>query len=494
MVTLVTDSLSIALFTTCYFMFSFGLFTYGTIKWLKFRRHFLITKRFPVITNAIITTCVIAELSLISTRWINYSSMVIQKNNGISIIFSCPDICSFIITTLLCYRLLLIYFRCNKTQKNTAKLSTFLQSSPDTKESHTKSAIYLSIYVIFCCTFIVMAHINAKFSYFMSITWASVILFCTVLIAALQCKHVKDGISCLHETYLTIVYVSFCLIMNSFQSDIVKVSLLSYVNTITLPIQGLLPLYFSLYIVYKCQASLNSNFILPRQQNNLYELHNNNNTDYAINFDSKISLFKFLTTKENYTLFASYSAYCFGLENILFVQTVSIYYQLIHTEFITNNDHYGKKITRLKFQYLHPTHNGLRLQISKICAKMEFDSEARDMLYTICKSIYDEFIRPGSLNEINISFESRQIYQFLFEEQENKNKFMCYEDFAFVFDNAMVEIYKLLVSMYSYSFGKYLKQEIVTARNEIINKFGNDIGTIICSYLPLIIDKNDNII
>ncbi len=78
------------------------------------------------------------------------------------------------------------------------------------------------------------------------------------------------------------------------------------------------------------------------------------------------------------------------------------------------------------------------------------------MLCTICKLIHDEFITPGSLNEINVSFECRHRLGFLLETKDNINKFNSFYDFAVVFDEALVQIYKLILSMYSYRFVGYV--------------------------------------
>eukprot|EP01084_Bolivina_argentea_P133927 236330_1 len=311
-------------FVTFYFTFSFGFFVYGSLKWIQFSRHFLITKRFPMITNTIIITCIIAELSVISMRWIGYSrnysqSMMSHIEDGIivGIIFSIPQICAFIITVLLCYRLLLIYFRYKTTQKNiktlhlTNELSISLQSSINTievelprlesnehcnikeinndipaetltqresdchgnipmTEKHIKSAVTLTVYVIFCGILITISHLNLQYLYFPQLVWTSVIIFGIIMIILIRCKKVKEGIGCIQEAYLTLLYVLFSLIMNSMYGAMGNLSLLLYINTIALPLQGLLPLYFSLYVVYKCEGCLDVHNWEQKHETELY--------------------------------------------------------------------------------------------------------------------------------------------------------------------------------------------------------------------------------
>lgn len=183
-----------------------------------------------------------------------------------------------------------------------------------------------------------------------------------------------------------------------------------------------------------------------------------------IKIDLDIGLFDFLKTKDNYKLFCGYLAHCFCLENMLFVQNVCIYYEnimkLVPKTDDQNEDNESKKkrkkliLRRMDFSYLEDLQNEYENKIGKMKGR-EFDDYNRNVLYDIAKVIYDEYIDEDAINEINISSECRGSLEFIFKDKTHLEKLQSYSDFANIFDAAAIEIYRLIMSMYNYTFEDY---------------------------------------
>ena len=193
----------------------------------------------------------------------------------------------------------------------------------------------------------------------------------------------------------------------------------------------------------------------------------------------------FLKTEDNYRALATYLGHCFALENLLFLEKVSILYQIIKKYKTTNDlqrgsmnrpsknletvyNHYltNKKMKRCKFEYLNAIYFSFQDKINRLSMKYNKGSNISDIgtfyyykkaLFRVYKVIYDEYIENGSRSQINVSAETREELAAIFLDENAMNRFNTFEDFMYVFDPALIEIYTLVFGIFSYRFKKWAK-------------------------------------
>eukprot|EP01084_Bolivina_argentea_P179424 310040_1 len=214
-------------------------------------------------------------------------------------------------------------------------------------------------------------------------------------------------------------------------------------------IQGLIPLYIALYYVKHVEGTVDAEELLRKQSR-------------AINVEDP--LFIFIENYENYKLLKEYMSHCWSLENLLFYQKASIMYRIVlkcknmcaqNAE--TSDVYAGKSGYRNKFEFLSLIYAQYESKISGINEKqLEFD-DIKLNLYNIEQEIFEEFIKPGSPMEINLPFFIKRKLITIFENDEKVNQFQSFDDFLHLFDDAIINIYQLITSMYQYKFVEYVK-------------------------------------
>eukprot|EP01084_Bolivina_argentea_P226198 382105_1 len=85
-------------------------------------------------------------------------------------------------------------------------------------------------------------------------SWGLHIIIGFVFVIFVICKRVKEGLGCLKEAYITLIWLSvaFPLVMMGGHSFVISPIVLTLG-----PVQGLLAIYVSLYYIFKCEVSLN---------------------------------------------------------------------------------------------------------------------------------------------------------------------------------------------------------------------------------------------
>ncbi len=360
-----------------------------------------------------------------------------------------------------------------------------------------KYSIFFYIYTVLFAVWILYCHTSADLIMYASMSWMTVLIIGVTLVIFIKCKKVKEGIGCILEAYVLLIFILLNTAMTGAMGS-ADATTQQYFHNSLAPITALLPLYFSLYYVYKAEGSLSPNNWIHKHSediysefeasslNSLHSLHSlssrtKNEKTGQIELNMDIPVFTYLVEKNNYKLFAKYLAHCFCLENLLFVQTVSVYFQTVikvtkvemsntvKTGNSPSTDENGemnkskrdpKRIVRMKFKYLKDLYKEYQSKINKKSIDVTaLNAESTQVLYECCKRIYDEFIAESSLNEINVSFACRHQLSFLLQDGTNLDRFKSYADFAHVFDAATAEIYRLIMSMYSYRFEQYINEE-----------------------------------
>lgn len=381
--------------------------------------------------------------------------------------------------------------------------------------------------VIIWLFYVISAYIMIQIRYFLNLSsmfsvgygWSLILVFGFTIIIFMICRRVKEGIGCMFESYLTLVWILISLpltVSRSFSSPFLTASLVTIC-----PLQGLLPVYLSLFYIYRAEHTLNASLWKKKHDGEIYREHSvsvssqcdpdilddikpsdikPNEIDETVIVDLNIPCFAFLELDmKNYKAFASYLSHCFALENLLFCERVSVLYQLCkgykrmerrggdslrledyksdETECNqnenngTNNTKTSKRMHRIKFKYssLYKEYK----QRIKTSLKTNDDNDNKKLinsfenhkqsLFLISKEIYCEFIETGSEHQINLSFETRSSLENLLSNDDNLDKFLNYDDFMNLFNECLAEIYVLMISMYQYKFKSFVDtQNIMT--------------------------------
>eukprot|EP01084_Bolivina_argentea_P183615 316815_1 len=108
----------LAIYVTCLYATFIPFYIYGLIKWYQFRRHFLIIKRFPMISNCIVVVTIISMNVQMVRVWYYNTPRVGGYNHTFlwGVFVSIPQCCSFLLFALVIYRVLLIYLRWKQYQ------------------------------------------------------------------------------------------------------------------------------------------------------------------------------------------------------------------------------------------------------------------------------------------------------------------------------------------------------------------------------------------
>eukprot|EP01084_Bolivina_argentea_P024456 45563_1 len=260
------ESLSIAVANVFYFLLSSTMFIYGFIKWKQFYHHFLIAKRFASIINGVMVLSIISEIIGFTRRWLDYHTIVrdgtinddsdidhnaeyyIKKFLGFT-----RQLCLFIITSLIIYRMFLVYWQYNKSKSSKNGVDYY---DTYTKNINNSRKIFI-VYIVICSLFyyldIVVEGVQVMV---LSILWMMTIIFGITAIIVIKCKKVTEGIKCLTETYILLILALIAVIISSMNGTDPPI-FVKHLQIIIAPSVGLLSLYFTIYYIYKAEGTLN---------------------------------------------------------------------------------------------------------------------------------------------------------------------------------------------------------------------------------------------
>eukprot|EP01084_Bolivina_argentea_P275401 469670_1 len=384
------------------FVIFLPFFVYGVMKWIVFRQKMIIRKRFPMLSILMVGFAFLNCIIWLCVVWIEYTLLYEYEELGVAISFFCYGLVNL--------RLFLSYLRCkhNKTPFHDKLISSeseitsisrteTVENTPSNSETKIKRNLYthwFSITILllsFFGTFIIIAtHVPI----IITSCWMIMMLITIIQIVLIVVKKVNDGIGSTKEGLIMLVI----FILTSFVNPLFHIDGWKYfaftVASFTVYFQALIPLFIALYYIYKYDSTPD---ILSENENS--------------------PIFVFLEKKENYIVFAKYLNYCWALESLLFVERVSILYQIVlqckETLSDTMDSQHKKQITRLKFTYLETIYTNYRNLIDNSCKDKNDLNQYKEALFVICQQICSEFIQANAVNQINISYETRRQLLFL---------------------------------------------------------------------------------
>ena len=342
------------------------------------------------------------------------------------------------------------------------------------------------------------------------------------------------GIGCVKEAYILLIFLVFTIVTSPLLSYREITNVMRYMFVTYPMVPGLLTLYVTLYYIYKCEGTLNvdrwhqkyktqmfnaspkqSDFAIILTDETSSDRKQGNNKDDEMETKEAneemedisampFSCIEYLEDSDNYKIFSKYLAHCFALENILFVERVSVLYQIVldlkekngesrnrilslsPSGYSSNNNSLNRQrrtptsttattpspkhnLQRSKFEYSVELYFEFHKKIDRFNEKHRKNAEMmgiigtvgyyKKILWKLHRDIYKEFVKNGSKYEINISSEIRSELVFLFGDNKNMYKFDTFDDFLSVFDNALIQVYEMIFSIYNYQFKKYLKNQ-----------------------------------
>ena len=330
----------------------------------------------------------------------------------------------------------------------------------------------------------------------------------------------SSGIGILLESRIITFDIFFIFILSQVESlNPILTGIGHYAQLFSILFWCLLPLYLTLYNIYQCEGTLSIQFrrkltkesslksmdTINDEENKNTETNENKNTETNENkenqtdIESELSqpLHLFLEKYENYKLFAQYLGYCFAIENLLFLERVCIFTQIVNKfkeeqidldsddngveiDLGSSNDPTSRptlderirsislskqecqNVPQIHLSFLNGVYEELNTLIQDNLPKTG-DNTVRNCTYykpgldVVIEMMCKQFIFPDAPNEINIPADDRELIISLVSEIHGMNNFTQY---VHLFDGALIEIYGLLLSLYSYRFKSYIRNHI----------------------------------
>eukprot|EP01084_Bolivina_argentea_P015697 29428_1 len=499
-------------------------YAYGIKKWIQLETHFMIRQRFPTISKLIVMLSFIGSTLKTIERWIqfhNNNALYVPKNKHaieymlwITIIQSSGRSLSFFVYGLINQRLLLIYLRWKRHQMSISDVQKHVfKKHNNIYYNLFCRAIFVftligALYMTLCCLFGDM-YIDNEIIIINSVFWILMLMINIILIFIIICKKVKDGIGCLTETVIMLCYLLVNTIFPPLAYTNDSLVFPCYLMLSFLPFfEGFFPLFIPLYYIYRLEGTLNiykikqnnKKRILFHIKNKLYSLNSITSvkvpthtpqTPQTPQINYEMGFFEFIKEYKNYKIFCKYLSYSWAIENILFLERVSIIYEIIikhknmngieHksiTKYTENMNPYQQTVEiqekfvmqPLEFEYLKEIYSEYETIISEHIIHSnganKYDLEyLHKPLAIIYKHIYNEFIADLSSNQINISSQTKSHLSYILD--GNINKLETVDDFLHLFNDAKEEIGGLLISMYDYKFKEFVKKKHIA--NDILN-------------------------
>lgn len=329
-------------------------YVYGLRKWYQFKHHWLIKNRFPKESVIIITfTYLLTILTSIQSVMLDTKLTTLNDTTNHWIFSTIIAVGLFVITSIY-YGAHLIYLaaiknRINLKEETQAKiaLSAFKMTADGSSlfkpvslckspQQHWSAKILLA-YNIFSSIFVFWGRLydiqEIHPSLFGAWFGISTLIGLSVIIRVFYHK-IKDILGCLVEVYMGVVIMMINSIFPAFSTSVASIMVVAFITLHTL---SSFKLWIPLYFIYQTEGSLDIDTFLQKEYH--YNAHDGKTevTEQARPNDNKSKvkrsldqpLHTFLKDENNYRAFANYSALCFAIENIRFVERIVIFHQII---------------------------------------------------------------------------------------------------------------------------------------------------------------------
>eukprot|EP01084_Bolivina_argentea_P068567 124807_1 len=413
------NPLPLAIIASTLFILYIPFLIYAIIQWAQNKQHYIIKKRFPTISCAMVILNSVSYTAVTIFYWLQcYITLY-----SVALYFG--EAMQMAVFGLINLRLFLIYIRWKTTFAIIHGLSVVKIKSTKSIYHHWFSVILILLATI--CPMLTMFNIGKQ------IYWVVYIIITIALICVIVCKKVSEGISVTKETILQLFAVLFIglLPVVNFVVPILDWPVKIMFNLAPY-VQCTIVLYFPLYQINSLEKSMMKVPIEMRLRSSSQPTTNKSNTldeDAPIPTANNIrevkkegELFQFLHKYSNYIVFRNYMAHSWCLETLSFVEQTQILRRIVAkcTEDIEPNE---RRVHRIGFKYLKEMYSDFQQRIDEKLSNQEHNehiafNEIKNVLYQLHKEIYERFIKQDSEDAVNISFESRNCLISLFENEE----------------------------------------------------------------------------
>eukprot|EP01084_Bolivina_argentea_P202308 345694_1 len=349
---------------------SIVFYAYGIKKWIDFQDHLMIQQRFPLISKVIVLISFIGCTLTTIRRWIQFKNndVYYSPDSGsfahtlwLIFIESSGESLSFLVYGLTNLRLFLIYLKWKQAQnqiqihlgnltfQQMAPIHINKSFSPMNVSSSYQDRIKIDIPALttnktfntnifhhwFCITIFTFTIIGFLYMTIFRVgtvntlavalnesLWTLMLLVNIILVFFIICKTVKEGIGCLKETIIMLLYSFVVAIFASsvygIKNETVLFIFLAILSSVSF-FQGTFPLYFALYYVYKVEGTLDKNMWRQNHEARI-RAHSTNTsgsnvesvTQSSVKFYENINFVDFLKEYKNYKAFSLYLSYCWA--------------------------------------------------------------------------------------------------------------------------------------------------------------------------------------
>eukprot|EP01084_Bolivina_argentea_P099224 178364_1 len=343
------------------FIISLPIYFYGIMKWIAFSRHYYIRKRFPLISILMAVASFLNGTLFLIIHWLKYYTK--RKIRG-----SIPASASYFIYTLINLRLFLIFMRdrqhkqyllimpeiksetvAHSTIQLVKQASISVSSATidsnnitnTTTKAHKTSNIYYHPFSIILLLFAFIGAIiilpihrtTTNVSVFIIATcWTFQFCVTLALIAIMCIQNVKEGIGCLREAFVMLLASVILSSAVAFR-NLGNLGYITFTAYVLAPyFQGLYPLFIAIYYIYKCENTLDHKKWIENGHENVIENKYIKQEIVEVDtrtIDTNVDFFTFLKEPKNYIAFKQYCCHCWAIENLLFIERVSVIYNVI---------------------------------------------------------------------------------------------------------------------------------------------------------------------
>eukprot|EP01083_Nonionella_stella_P074651 202571_1 len=430
------------------------LHIYGWFKFYQFRGHFVIQNRFPVEVIVVsIATFLFSYVSMIRSSAIDKYAIEWSGSKLFALEALILSLC-YLSTNMVFYRAHLVYLQ-------------HLQQNGDTYRRSVgkhRSSMVLLAFIVITTLVLFVTSLAVSIVHSPSSTLTTVFLSFWMVTVVIGIAYViirklgtKESLGIYIEIAASIIIMVVLCGVNMIPDEDVKVIM----QNVCQNLMAILPLLNALLLLRKHEGSLNAHEVMSKYVQEYIDTSTDEN-----------SLFTFLQNEENYTLFSSYLRDVFAMEHLAFVTNVLIFRHSVwrykakanfmlrmsqlnqeDTNEAPNIDHHT--IYRLKFEYLESMYKSYASRVVKeVTSNDPIFYDLKDNLFALSKHIYNQFIEDTAIQQIRITSSDQNTLSVVFTDEQNKDKFNCFDDFLHLYHNAMVESWTVLQYCYGFGFKK----------------------------------------